>query len=175
MPAHSRVNLLPPSEFELSFWGRFLRWAVTTGRYIIVLAELLVILAFLSRFKLDEDLRNINEQINGQVNFLERTYRQESEFRQLQNKIALTKKYLDLRPSPYESLDYLDKRLPDEVVIRTWNINMGEFSFSAETQNEKAMGKIMATMSGDKKWKSIDVTQLYGEKVSGIKFSITAK
>ena len=53
------INLLPKTEFELSFWGRFIKWALSTGRYIIILTELVVIIAFMSRFKLDRDASDV--------------------------------------------------------------------------------------------------------------------
>jgi len=73
MPAHVKkpINLLPPSEFEQSFWGKFLKWAVTAGRYVTILTELVVILAFLFRFKLDTEVADLGTRIEGQKNFLE--------------------------------------------------------------------------------------------------------
>ena len=104
---NSRVNLLPPSEFEQSFWGRFLKWAVTTGRHIIIITELVVILAFLSRFKLDEDLRNLNEQINGQISFLESQVPRQTEFIKTQKRLDLVDRLLSVRLRAGDTLDYI--------------------------------------------------------------------
>ena len=57
------INLLPREEFEQKTVGRFLIWALTVGRWIVIVTELIVITAFLSRFKLDRDLANLYEKI----------------------------------------------------------------------------------------------------------------
>lgn len=57
----SQVNLLPTDRFEYSKLGRFLSWALTAGRYAVVVTELVVIAAFLSRFWFDRKLTNLRE------------------------------------------------------------------------------------------------------------------
>ena len=65
MAAPGSINLLPKSDFEASFWGKFLKWGVSSGRYLVILTELVVIVAFLSRFKLDWDYAAVRDRING--------------------------------------------------------------------------------------------------------------
>lgn len=57
-----RVNLLPVDRFEYSRVGRFLKWALSIGRRVVMLTELVVIAAFLSRFWFDRSLVNLREQ-----------------------------------------------------------------------------------------------------------------
>jgi Tfp pilus assembly protein PilN len=176
MPASKvKVNLLPPSEFEQSFWGRFLKWAVTTGRHIIILTELVVILAFLSRFKLDEDLRNLNEQITTQVSFLESLRSGQEEFLKVQKKLDLAGQMLTMRPKAGESLDYIEEKIPDGVELSKRVVTKNEISLTALTLSEQAMGKLLSTLSADQVWRSVDMTELVGNSTNGIKFSLSAK
>lgn len=57
----STVNLLPVDRFEFSPWGRFLVWVLSTGKIVVVLTELVVIAAFLSRFWFDRRLSDLRE------------------------------------------------------------------------------------------------------------------
>jgi len=54
-----KVNLLPKDNFEFSLVGKFLRWALTAGRVMVVLTEFVVILAFGSRFWLDKEMNDL--------------------------------------------------------------------------------------------------------------------
>jgi hypothetical protein len=171
----NKVNLLPPSEFELSFWGRFLKWAVTTGRYIIILTELVVILAFLSRFKLDEDLRNINEQISTQVGFLDSQADKEAEFRKLQQNLDLVGTMLTKRVDAGEILDYINNNLPPEVKPSRRAITADDINITATTLSEAAMGKMVSVYSLDPKWKNVDIQQIIGDQTYGIRFTLYAK
>jgi hypothetical protein len=176
MPALGvKVNLLPPSDFEVSFWGRFLKWAVTTGRYIIILTELVVIIAFLARFKLDEDLRNLSEQINGQVSFLELQQGQELEFLAVQNRLRETGLILAARVDVTGYLDYLESKLTPELVIKSRSVTPEGLMFSGVTLDEKALGQMLATMSADSRWSGVDVTELSNDRTNGVKFTLSAK
>ena len=170
-----KVNLLPPSDFESSFWGRFLKWAVTTGRYIIILTELVVILAFLSRFKLDEDLRNLNEQINGQVSFLQLQEGQLQEFLAVQKKVGLVEQILNTRGEVVDTLDYLEQKVPVEITMKVRSVSPKGLAISAVTLDERVMGQLLASMSADLKWASVDVSALTNDSINGIRFRLTAE
>lgn len=58
------VNLLPHPESSLG--EKFLEFSLTFGRYIIIGTEIIVLLAFLSRFKLDRDLIDLNDKVKEQ-------------------------------------------------------------------------------------------------------------
>lgn len=57
----SAVNLLPHERFEFSRLGRLLMWALSTGRIVVVITELVVIGAFLSRFWFDRQLSDLRQ------------------------------------------------------------------------------------------------------------------
>ena len=64
MPAKTvDVNLLEKDDFSESPIGRIVTWAITYGRYIMILTEIVVLLAFISRFSLDRKLTDLNEAI----------------------------------------------------------------------------------------------------------------
>src|SRR3989344_9696651 len=111
------VNLLPPSEFESSFWGKFLKWAVSGGRYIIIVTELIVILAFLSRFKLDKDISELSEEIQGKVSVLEAELPVEREFREQQRKLAAAEAILNSRYQVGLTLEKLTEKVSEEVKL----------------------------------------------------------
>lgn len=176
MAAHNlKVNLLPPSEFELSFWGRFLKWAVTTGRYIIILTELIVILAFLSRFKLDEDLRKLNDQIQTQVSFLDSEQSQLDEFFRVQRRLGLVDNELTSQNKFSENLEYITVKTPPEIKILQYAFAKGEIMVMATTLSEKSLGLFITTLGKEGLWKSIDLSQISADPGTGIKFTLSAR
>lgn len=83
-PGLTRINLLPQDEFEKSIIGKILRWALSAGKSIVVITEFVVILAFLSRFKLDRDLNDLNEVIDQKTYIVEGFGETEKKMRDLQ-------------------------------------------------------------------------------------------
>ena len=62
------INLLPSK--ELGFSEKVLNWALTFGRYIIIGTEIVVLVVFLSRFKLDRDRIDLKDSITEKQKIL---------------------------------------------------------------------------------------------------------
>jgi len=63
MPKNKSINLLPQEEFEASTIGRVLKWATGTFRIIVIITEMVVMAAFLSRFWLDAQNSDLTDSI----------------------------------------------------------------------------------------------------------------
>ena len=83
----TQINLLPQEDFEKSPLGKFLIWALNVGRWIVIFTELVVILAFLSRFKLDQDLSDLYDSIREKQKAVEYSATFEQNFRITQRRI----------------------------------------------------------------------------------------
>ena len=57
------IEFIPQEDWEKTSFGKFLKWLLNVGRWIVIVTELIVIIAFVSRFKLDRDLTNLNEKV----------------------------------------------------------------------------------------------------------------
>ena len=113
----TKINLLPPDELENAPLGKAVKWAVTYGRYIIVVTELVVVLAFLSRFKLDRDLNDLAEEISRKKQIIVSQASFEKEVRGLQNRLAVINAMDNENPKNYLYLDLISSSLSGDVVL----------------------------------------------------------
>lgn len=173
MPDPARaINLLPATEFEESFWGHFLKWAVTYGRYIIILTELVVIIAFFSRFKLDNDLRSLSEEIEGQKNVLDAGMVREQEFRYMQSRLEAANKLSESQLGAREALHKIEEKVPLEVKLTNLALGPEKVTVSAVAASEQAMGDMLNRMLKEEGWKSLDIDSVTADAATGIKFSL---
>lgn len=164
------INLLPKTEFEMSFWGRFIKWALTTGRYIIILTELVVIIAFMSRFKLDRDASDIGDAILGKQALLEASSNTEKTLRLVQSKLDWANQKIN--SAPKINL-ILDKTFSADVV--SLGIKGGDITVVAKTVSESKLGNLINTLSEDKTFKTVELVDI-GTDVDGtIKFTLKLK
>src|SRR3989304_6667942 len=84
-----QINLLPQEQFAASTSGRILAWALSTFRIIVIITELVVILAFLSRFFLDAQNADLSEQIEQKSGIVAASSDFEKTFRQTQKKLEI--------------------------------------------------------------------------------------
>lgn len=82
------LDLLHPQSNPEKLPVKFIRWLLSTGRYILIFVEAIVLLAFISRFKLDTDLAERKDAIEQQVPYLESLKPYEVLIRQTQHKLS---------------------------------------------------------------------------------------
>lgn len=174
MPTSSRsVNLLPKSEFESSLWGRVLRWALTTGRRIVILTEIIVIAAFLSRFKLDSDLQIISESIAQKKAILESSSAFEKQFLSAQAKIATADLAIKNQLAYVEILDEFRGTIPEGVNIGTIMLSPQGISTTLTTNSETLAFESLSRLDASERWKSLSLSNLSVIEGSEIKLGIS--
>jgi len=116
MVAPKEISLLPREEDLNSPTARFLRWATTVGRYVIVFTELIVISAFISRFWLDRKNADLSEVIRQQKAILETTKTFEKDFSLLKQRLDKIKLFYAQQPLYDQNLSSLVKSTPPQIV-----------------------------------------------------------
>lgn len=176
MPArHVGINLLPKTEFEISFWGRFLKWAISTGRYILILVELVVIIAFLSRFKLDKDLADLADSITGKKAVLVAAYQTEQNFRVTQARINAAGKILGSQTNVRQLTEVVNGYVPPDMILSQATFEPNQVTVSGETSQQSALAIFLSRMTSDPIWSRVELNEILATPTEGIKFTVTAK
>lgn len=167
------VNLLPTEEIEKAPLGKFLKWALTYGRYIVVVTELIVLLAFLSRFKLDRDITDLSEEIGRKKNIITAAESFENKVRHLQNrleKIALIEK---ATVHPDKTLTYLTTVLPQETTLDSVSVSGSKIILSGKTPSEMGLSTLVAGIRQNKNVAGISVDKITRNEGGVISFSLS--
>lgn len=130
-----RLDLLRPQSNPEKIPVKLLRWLLSTGRYIFIFVEGLVLIAFLTRFKLDADLAQNKETIEGQIPFIESLKPYEILIRQTQLKLSTIESVRNSSPDFGQILKKISEKTPQGVKLS--NINM-----------EGGVGKVTIQMNG---------------------------
>jgi Tfp pilus assembly protein PilN len=171
------IELIPKEEWEKKPFGRILKWALTVGRYIVIVTELIVILAFLSRFKLDRDLTNLYEEIEQKQAIIESASDLENDFRFLQKRLAIIKALEKEQPHAAKILEELAGLTPVDVSLTDLSSSKEEISFSATTLSEAGLATFLNNLKNSERFDDLNLSQVSSEatKELGIQFSLSAK
>lgn len=90
MARTSSINLVGQN---LSFVDRFIAWALTIGRIIVIFTEVIALSAFLYRFSLDRQLIDLHSKIKQEQAVLDYLKDYEQTFRDIQNRLSLTSNF----------------------------------------------------------------------------------
>src|SRR5688500_12046830 len=93
------LDLLKPQSDPEKILVKFIRWLLKAGRYIFIFVEAIVLIAFITRFKLDEDLASKKEAIEQQIPYIESLKPYEILIRQNQLKLATIDSFYKTYPN----------------------------------------------------------------------------
>ncbi len=109
--------------------GKLINWVLSTGRYIVVFTELIVISAFLSRFWLDRKDSDLSEEIRQRQAIISSINDFEEEFRLFQSRLSSIDRFFKGPALPLSSLDSIVESLPSDILVLSYG-----FSESADGQ-----------------------------------------
>jgi len=137
MPAKKKVNinLLLKSETVHSFSDQLLSWALTYGRYIIIITQIFVLSVFFARFKLDRDYTDLKELAFQKKALIESVSDLDTEIRRVQNKLANIKTITSNQDLPLEIIHFLQENIPANTRFSTLTITSSKITFAAKSGN----------------------------------------
>lgn len=82
-----RLNINLGKKKEANTGNIFIKWAISRGRVIVIVIELLALGALGYRFFIDQKIVDLNDEIKNQQIFIQAQAQQEKQFRNLQSRI----------------------------------------------------------------------------------------
>jgi Tfp pilus assembly protein PilN len=171
------IELIPKENWEKKPIGRFLKWALTIGRYIVIITELIVILAFLSRFKLDRDLTNLYEEIEQKQTIVDSASDLENNFRFLQKRLTTIQNLEKKQLEAAQVMEEVTSLTPLDVSFSDFSSTAEGVNFTATALSEAGLATFLNNLKNSGHFEDLNLTQvsLGAEEELGIQFSLSAK
>jgi Tfp pilus assembly protein PilN len=176
MSSADKINLLPKDNFEYSQTGKLVNWAVSIGRWIVVLTEFIVICAFLSRFYFDTQLANLFDELKQKKAIVASAASFEDNFRQIQERTNTVKALLAKEKKPSTMVAEISKLLPTEVTLNKILITEDELKITGYSFTESGLKYFMIGLVSHPQLKEVSIGEVSSRKegLPGISFNITA-
>jgi Tfp pilus assembly protein PilN len=176
MSSADKINLLPKDDFAYSPTGKLVGWAVSVGRWIVVLTEFVVICAFLSRFYFDTQLANLFDEIKQKKAIVASATTFEDNFRQIQERTNLVKTLLAQEKKPSVWIVEVSKLLPVEVTLNRIAVADDELKIAGYSFTESGLKYFMTGLVSLPNISEVSLDEVSSRKegLPGISFNITA-
>jgi Fimbrial assembly protein (PilN) len=176
MPANSiSINLLGDSDMDHTPIGRIVGWAVTYGRYIMIGTEIVVLLAFISRFSLDRKLTDLKEEVTQKQDIIEANISFEKDIRDLQDKLGKIKVLIDQPVNPLLAVSIFQTILPQGVYLKAYDLNKNVLTVQAIAGSTEAFSEFMKNLQSSTYLSAIDIGDISRDPLLGIQFGFTAR
>ncbi|MBI2040161.1 PilN domain-containing protein [Candidatus Microgenomates bacterium] len=171
------LDLLKPQGSPQKLPEKFLRWLLSTGRFIFVLVEAVVLLAFIFRFKLDADIASTKEKIDEQIPYVESLRNYEILIKQIQLKLstigAFNQNYADYP----EILKRISDQVPSGIKINTMGLqkDVGKITIriNAQAQSNNDLLTFLLGMREDQYFTDVSLVSV-GLEQGIIRFILNA-
>jgi Tfp pilus assembly protein PilN len=157
----TQINLIPEVGFAATTTGRILTWMLSSFRIIVIVTEIIVMIAFLSRFWLDARNTDLNEQILQKQAVIAASSNFEKEFKFTQKRLQIFSELESEKGILSDTLDTITLALPPDVFLISINSSSESLALSGLSPNERSIQQFMANLSSS--------DQIHSVKLQGIK------
>lgn len=171
------LDLLRPQGSPEKLPVKFLRWLLSSGRYTLIFVEALVLVAFITRFKLDADLANTKEAIEQEVPFIESLKAYEILIRQNQLKLSTIAAFRVNTPDYPQILRRIADQTPAGVKITSLRLDksVGKVTVvvTAQSQTNNDLSNFITGLKGDRYFSQVNLASV-GLEQGLIRFVVNA-
>lgn len=173
------INLLINRGIKEKLYSKLLRWTLSSGRFIIILVEMITISAFVYRYKLDADLTNIQEQINEKIPYIKSLSADEAEIKHTQFQLSTISKLKSENMDFGKPLTELTKIIPKSITLTNINIDRTDaypnasLSITGQTPSNLELSVFIKELQKNQKFSDIALINIsFDEQTT---FTITGK
>lgn len=163
MPAQrnkNQINLLPEAGFEITSAGRILSWILSTFRIIVIVTEIIVMIAFLSRFWLDAQNTDLNDKIEEKEAVLTASKDFEQEFKNTQKKLAIFSELTEDEGIYSEILNTVVSYLPPDLFLSAITFERYELKIEGNTINEVSIEQLIVNLTSSGKFSEVGILEV---------------
>lgn len=120
------IDILRPQSEPQKILIQAIKWTLSAGRYLIIFVEIIVLAAFVTRFKFDADIASNKEAIDAQVPYLESLKQNESIIRQVQLQLASIKDIKSKKPGYINLINAISAETPSGITLNNLTLTSEE-------------------------------------------------
>ena len=155
----NEINFLPEDPFFATTLGRVIRWALTAGRYMVIFTELIVIVSFATRFKLDRQRTDLNQSIAQKMAVIESYGDLEERFKSIQARLNYFKQVQNQKIDTDFFL-YLNKVIPSGIKIEKLTITHDTISVAGVVPSQEQFNTLIANLRQSRYFDQVSVGKI---------------
>lgn len=152
------INLLKRSQND--FFERFIDWALTAGRLLVILTEVIALSSFIYRFTLDRQIIDLHSKIKQEEAAIELLKDKEETYVNLQERLKLASQYSTKQTYKIDLLEEILSYAPTGSNFDEINISEGSINIAATFQNASSLRTFINSLRGSKAISSVSLDKI---------------
>ncbi len=169
-----QINLLPKEKINETTLGRSLNWFLNTFRIMVIVVELCVVSAFLSRFWLDAKNTDLSEEMRQKEAQIKAMKPTEDKMRELQAKVQAINQILSANQlTPSQLISEVAQKTPPGTVLYSITITKEDVNLTGFSTDEIKINQFLTNLKSSENFKKAFLTTIgTDEENQALKFSI---
>lgn len=143
------------------------KWALTFGRLLVIIVEIIAFSAFIYRFYLDRLINDLNDEIEGKQAIVASLKTQEELYRNTQARIALAKELTKKSGTNINVLNDIVGFTPPDITFSTFSINDNKLSIEANIGSVTSLTTFLNSLREHPSISSASVVQIENTTQAG--------
>lgn len=172
----TKINLLPEKGFGSTTTGRILAWILSTFRVIVIVTEIIVMIAFLSRFWLDAQNTDLSEEITQKKAILTNSLSFDKEFKDVQKRLQIYSDYLNNKLSYSNYLEAIKSSQPGDVFLTSISFSEKRLILTGFSPSERSIEQFGVNLNSTDNFKGLKPTEIKSSltQIGSLQFSFQA-
>jgi hypothetical protein len=141
------INLLPNTGDSLM--TQFFNWALSIGRLLIIITEMVALATFLYRFGLDMQIVDLHDKISEESNVVANFKVAETTFRDIQDRLAVVRRYSSIGQTTSSTFTKITSIGLGKVTFKDLTITTQEAKIEVESQTPTALSQFVDSLKND--------------------------
>lgn len=167
-----QINLLPKDNFSESSIGRVVLWFLSTFRIMVIIVELIVVAAFLSRFWLDSKNADLSDEIKQKQAQIKASEATEKEFRELQKRLTAFS-VLSSQPQVSSTISLISNQIPPNISLSSISFSPDGTTIGGVASNEQDLAQFLVNLKSSDKLEKVTLNQFGPNKDNPTTISFT--
>lgn len=164
------INLLKK---QGDFVEKFIGWALTVGRLLVIVTELIALSAFLYRFSLDRKLIDLHGKIKQQESIVKAYKNNEDKYRNLQDRLALASSFSNTGTSKIKIFQDILNFAPKGLTIGNLAMRESRISINAVAQSTSSLKTFINSLKTYPQLKKLNLDSIQIKPGSNLTVSFT--
>ena len=153
------INLLPKDSFSETSIGRIILWFLSTFRIMVIVVELVVVAAFLSRFWLDSKNADLTDEIKQKQAQIKASEATEKLFRELQKRVSAFS-ILTSQPKLSSSITSISSLMPPKITLNSIGFSEQGITIIGNTPNEQELAQFLVNLKKSEDFTKVSLSQI---------------
>lgn len=168
------INLLKKDKG--SFLDKFINWALTFGRLVVIVTEAVALGAFLYRFSLDRQLIDLHDEISQKQAIVKYLKTNEDKYRDTQARIGVAAKFIDSGQNTYNTLANVVNLAPENFTFNNLSVSENAVIVVADVQSLSSLTEFIDGLKNNPEISSVSLDQIQNKTSNGmLSVAISAK